>query len=212
MKTEITIFLLFIGFVSFGQTQQDSDIIKLINNIRINPKSFIPNVIAYIDTEKEIINQEQQTIKYENSMFIGDDSIIAKNTCILNKNIEYIKGNISSANNLISFLRNQKSVNSFKESDQLNKIAKQHAIYIDSIKTLTHSGPNGETVAKRFSDCFILCGENCSMGKSASITLLYLLMDRGNTTKGHRKNIFSTEFTKIGVGCSNEYFVEDFGI
>ena len=177
--------------------------VKLVNQVRTNPKSFIPLVEKYLKDKEEFINKP----------FIVDlpDGFTVTKRSKTITNDEYIITLRNEVKDLIDYLNTVKPVKALATSEKLYRTSKMQVEYLKSIKKLTHDGPNGESASKRFSHGVILCGENCATGQTAIYALLALLIDSGNNPKGHRINIFLEKFTKIGVGNENEYWVQDFG-
>ena len=200
MKNLFIAITIILSLTSSAQTAQETEMFNLVNQVRTNPKSFIPVVEEYI-----------KTLEVSPESFGG---IKLKGVTVTKKtnNAKTITNPlIAEAKDLIIFLKTQKSVKALNVSPSLYVIAKAQADYMDTIKNLTHNGPNGESASKRFTKNFILCGENCATGTSATNVMLSLLIDYGIKDKGHRKNIFLKEFTKIAVGNTNQYWVQDFG-
>jgi len=197
MKNLLILFITIFSFTITAQTSGELEMINLVNKVRTNPKSFIPVVEAYIKTLETKPNPL--------------DSIKIKGATVTKK-IHSTNGRlkplISEANALIFFLNHVKPVNALELSLLLYPIAHTQAEYMDSIKILTHNGSNGN---KRYVKGFILCGENCAIGTTATEALLMLLIDSGNNTKSHRTNIFLKDFTTIAIGNKKDYWVQDFG-
>lgn len=200
MRNLLFIIVVLLGFDVIAQNAQETNMVTLVNQVRTNPKSFIPVVEEYIKN-LETTNEPFSNIKINGSTTI-------KKT---NNSKSVVNPLISEAKDLITFLSSVKSVKTLTPCKKLFVSAKEQSVYLDSIKMLTHSGPNGVSSTTRFTKEFNLSGENCVIGKNETEALLMLLIDNGNKSKGHRKAIFSNEFTKIGVGNTNEYWVQDFG-
>jgi len=200
MKNLIIIIATILSFTASAQTAEEIEMVVLVNQVRTNPKSFIPVVESYIKALETTPNPFKD--------FKIKGVIVTKKT---NHGKDVVNPMIAEAKALIVFLKTQKSVKELTLSYNLYIIAASQAEYLDSIKTLTHNGPNGESSTKRFTKGFTLCGENCAIGTTATEALLLLLIDSGNTPKGHRTNIFRKSFTQIAVGNKHQYWVQDFG-
>jgi uncharacterized protein YkwD len=199
MKNLLVAITIILSLTSSAQTAQETEMFNLVNQVRTNPKSFILVVEAYIKT-LETTPESFGSIKLKRVT-------VTKKT----NNAKTISNPlIKEAKELIVFLTSQKPLKALTISPSLYVIAKAQSEYIDSIKKLTHDGPNGESVSKRFKNNIILCGENCAASTSATNAMLLLLIDNGVKDKGHRKNIFLKEFTKIAVSNTNQYWVQDF--
>ncbi len=198
MKFLLLLVITILSFTIVGQTSEEIEMITIVNQLRTDPKSFIPVVEDYIKKLK--ITQEP--------IFDIKGVTITKRT----NNIKSVNHElITEAKKLILFLNHVTPVKELMISENLYLIAKTQVTYIDSIKTITHAGKNCNSVTKRFTDNFILCGENCVIAPSLTEALLILLIDSGNNSKGHRTNIFLSSFTKISIAHKNQYWVQDFG-
>lgn len=202
MKNLLILIATIFSFTATAQTAKEIEMVTLVNQVRTNPKSFIPVVEDYIKS----IETKSKSESFSGVKIKG--AIVTKKT---NNGLNYVNPMIAEAKALISFLKTQKPVKALTLSPALYKYAKAQSEYMDSIKTLTHAGPNGETATKRFTKGFTLCGENCAKAETANEALLILLIDMGNNPKGHRTNIFLKDFTQIAVGNTNDYWAQDFG-
>lgn len=56
---------------------------------------------------------------------------------------------------------------------------------------------------ERYGDWNGKIGENCDFGSSTGRDIVIsLIVDDGVSNRGHRNNLFSQDFTKVGVGCA----------
>ena len=100
---------------------------------------------------------------------------------------------------LIIQLNRQRELPMLKHDLWLEMMAKTYA---------TRAGKRGITGHDRFDQRFALlrilrktCGENCSYGEDTPIgVVIQLLVDEGVRDLGHRRNILSYEFKRIGIG------------
>jgi uncharacterized protein YkwD len=100
---------------------------------------------------------------------------------------------------LITTLNSKKNQTPLKHDLWLEMMAKSYA---------TYSGRKGIIGHNRFDQRFQLLislrktvGENCSYGEESAVgVVVQLLIDEGVANLGHRKNILSNTFKKIGVG------------
>jgi uncharacterized protein YkwD len=190
MKKLITIILVFSSLsASFAQTAKEKEMVVMVNQVRTNPKSFIPVVEEYIKNVESGNNVTGSKIKMT---ITSNPKMIAE------------------AKALIVFLNTVKPVDSLKTSSVLYPITKSHVEYLDSIKSLSHTGRNGQTLADRTKSTGLTCGENVTTGGDVKLAMLFLLIDYNATVKGHRNNIFNAKYTKIAVANSNGYWVQDF--
>jgi uncharacterized protein YkwD len=190
MKKLITI-LLVIGSISasFGQTAEEIEMVCLINKVRSNPESFIPAVEAYIASAKKL---KALGVKTTNKTTNKSVDIVAEGEA------------------LITFLKSAKPVKTLSLSTMLYTNTKSHAQYLDSTKQLSHTGPNGQTLADRTKNVTKTAGENCGTGKTATDVMVQLLIDLSSPNKGHRNNIFNSEYTQVSVAKSGNTWVQDF--
>lgn len=200
MKNLIIIAFLTLTTVILGQTASELEMINLINQVRTNPKSFIPVVENYIK------NIESNSNGFDNIKIKG--AVVTKKT---NHKPEGMNQYIDAAKELIVFLNTQKPVKSLEFKPELYKMTKCQAIFLDSTKQVTHDGPNGTSFMFRTKNCGYLLGENCGTGQTATDVMLQLLMDVGVKNKGHRTNIFKADYKILSVGNSSKYWVQDFG-
>ena len=71
---------------------------------------------------------------------------------------------------------------------------------VETVKSFSHTRPNGSscfTVLDEMGYSYRSAGENIAMGQSSPEEVVRAWMN----SEGHRANILSSEFTKIGVGC-----------
>lgn len=68
-----------------------------------------------------------------------------------------------------------------------------------------HTGSNGSTMQSRlekYGDWMGSIGENIEFGgKSGREIVISLIVDDGVASRGHRTNLFSSNFLKAGVAC-----------
>jgi uncharacterized protein YkwD len=103
---------------------------------------------------------------------------------------------------LVSQLNTKKNQTPLKHNVWLEMMAKSYAI---------HAGRKGVVGHERFDQRFQLLislrkavGENCSYGEESAIgVLVQLLIDKGVENLGHRHNILSNTFKRIGIGFSS---------
>lgn len=106
--------------------------------------------------------------------------------------------NVSEAKSLIRALNKQKPLNALEFSEDLYKIASEYA------KEMGNKGFTGHrSYTSRFKKNevkYAYTGENCSYGYNNPLDIvMQLLIDQGVSDLGHRKNILSSNFTKIGI-------------
>ncbi|HNR86959.1 MAG TPA: CAP domain-containing protein [Spirochaetota bacterium] len=104
----------------------------------------------------------------------------------------------------IDFLKSAKPLPPFVPSPGMSRAAKDQ-VNDTGPKGLTgHQGTDGSSVGSRlnrYGTWRRSCGENISYGKNtAREIVIQLLVDDGVPSRGHRKNIFSPKFLRVGVG------------
>jgi hypothetical protein len=100
----------------------------------------------------------------------------------------------------------------------LNLTASTHAIYLSSIRTLSHVGRGGKDFATRMREAGIntCAGEVIFSGKGdVLVGLILLLIDHRVPGLGHRKALLNPLFTRTGIGIryandGKAYLVETF--
>ena len=154
-------------------------IFKLHNQVRTNPQSFINILEKY----KSYFNEN-----------------------ILNKPsgpIESIEGPIA-YDEAVMFLKNQKPLPPLKLHTILSNIAEKHCYDVGK-GIYDHIGSDGKDPAQRieqYIDWDIKCAESIEIGSnSAEEIMINLIVDDGVNSRGHRNNIFSSDFKYIGIAC-----------
>lgn len=200
MKGFLIALLTIIGLTATAtaQTAEELKMVNLINEVRTNPKSFIPAVEFYI----EILESKSKP-------FVEiKGATVTKKT---NHTSDAVKPMIDEAKKLIVFLNTVKPVDKLEISNELYPVTKIFASYLDSTKQLGHTGYNGQSLnarTKKFR--FMLVGENCVKDANVETAMLQLLLDFGTKSKGHRTNIFDKSFTKVAVAKIGYTWVQDF--
>ena len=97
-----------------------------------------------------------------------------------------------------------------KLSDALCKSAQEHAddMYINNY--FSHVSQDGRTMSDRIAKyclSYNYKGENIAMGYSSPETVVEGWMN----SDGHKANILNTNYTEIGIGYNNGYWVQNFG-
>lgn len=188
MKNLLILIATILSFTTNAQTAKEIEMIALVNQIRTNPKSFIPVIESYIVSVKKLKS-------------LGG-TITNKRTGIVDGVVE--------GNALIAFLKIQKPVKALELSVILYPVTKSHANYLDSTKQVSHTGPNCQTLAQRTKSSGLLVGENVGTGITATDVMIQLLLDLSSSTKGHRTNIFNPKYTQLSVGNTGNVWVQDF--
>lgn len=112
-------------------------------------------------------------------------------------------------NECIKFMKGHSSLAALSPSKGLTRAAKDHADSQCQTNQIGHTGTDGSdpfTRMKRYGSYKRTAGENISYGsKSAREIVVTLLIDDGVTSRGHRKNIMSRDFTHTGVGFADTH-------
>ena len=180
MKKIILIVLLLISIKTNAQTTKEIEMFDLINELRTNPKSFIPIIENY---EKCITNFSFK----QNGKPIN---ILAE------------------TKKLKIFLKSVKSVNKLEFSNEIYSVTKTHANYLDSLKILSHTSKNGVTIGTRLPN--ITVGENVGNNITPIQSVISFLLDLSDENKGHRKNLLNPIWTKVSIGNFGTYWVQKF--
>lgn len=166
------------------------ELIEEHNNVRKNPKSFVPYL--------------EQHLKY----FKG--------------NVLYKPGEIGLVTNegpnavqeCIDYLKAAKAnPNGIEFSEPLSKAAQDHANDIGPKGLVSHVGSDKSTSSsriERYCEWGSTMGENIDFGSyTARDVIISLLVDDGVPSRGHRKNIFNSDFKHFGFGTASH---KDYGI
>ena len=105
--------------------------------------------------------------------------------------------------NAIAFLEGHAPMTPLKWSEGLGKSANDHAKDIGGKGITGHTGSDGSSMTDRmdrYGKWQSKCGENCSFGcATAEDIICQLIVDDGLSSRGHRNNIFSSDFGVTGV-------------
>ena len=173
------------------------DILDVLNDVRQNPNKYVDKV---------------QSIYLDHM----DERGLHKVTRILanegRKSFEEAK----------TFLKNEKPRPPMKLDPGLTSAAYLHSVYAAEINELTHNGRGGTNLMTRIKEFGQLSsgsvGENIlNNDKVLPINwILDFVIDDGVSSRGHRNNIFSDNYEKVGLGIARKsdksdwYFTMDF--
>jgi uncharacterized protein YkwD len=136
--------------------------------------------------------ESKETIFYANLARINGAKFV--NTVL----IEYLRDTSIYELSLLRTLNSQKNINPLKNGLLLTSMAKSYSRYAGKRGIVGHINFN-----KRFSFLIRMkktVGENCTYGRTTGISaLMSLLIDEDIPSLGHRKNILSKDFEKVGV-------------
>jgi uncharacterized protein YkwD len=105
----------------------------------------------------------------------------------------------------IRFLRSTKSISPLTPSKGMSSGAKDHAMDQGSSGATQHKGSDGSHPwdrVNRYGTWENSIAENIAYGSDKARTIvMFLIVDDGVSSRGHRKNIFNPDFRVIGVAC-----------
>lgn len=103
----------------------------------------------------------------------------------------------------IEYIKNQQSLPKLRWNKSLWKSCKDHVLDTGAAGTTSHSGSDGSSPFDRMARYARLvspAGENLSFGPSKALdNLLNLIIDDGVPSRGHRTNIFNSEWKDAGI-------------
>lgn len=201
-----------------SQTGMDSLIFSEINNVRTNPKSYIPLIESYILTQekmKSLIRKGKFKTTSTSGTMTSDNKMKNPKTI---SGISCVNRNIIAAKELILELKKIKKLNPLTFNLSMDSITDEHGKYLDSTNARGHYGPNKETLSNRFNGTTLKkISENvCSVGsfvyktKNVKPIIINLLVDAGIDNRGHRKNILDRKVKFISVYISKKTCVQNF--
>ena len=170
-----------------------------INEIRVNPKSFIPEIKSYIGSNErmlKLITSGKVKITSNNGM----------------TNADVIKSNIDAAKELINELNNTKSLPKLTFNTKMYSVTKAHGQFLDSIKTMQHQDKNGGLANDRMKGLgFTVVTENLVIDNGRVISaLIVLLVDARIEGRGHRKNLLDSRVKFVSVSTNGTVWVQNF--
>lgn len=105
----------------------------------------------------------------------------------------------------IQFLKKQKPLEALTSDERLSKAADDHVRDLGPKGLVSHDSTDGKTMSDRvelYAEWDTSCGENIDLGsKNGQDVIISLLVDDGVADRGHRRNIFKTDFKYIGIAC-----------
>jgi len=201
-----------------SQTGMDSLIFSEINNVRTNPKSYIPLIENYILTQEKmkiLIRKGKFKTTSISGVMTSDNKMKNPKTI---SGISCVNRNIMAAKELILELKKIKKLNSLIFNSYMDSITDEHGKYLDSVNTRGHYGPNKETLSNRFNSLNLrIISENvCSVGsfiyktQNVKPIIINLLVDAGIDNRGHRRNILDPKVKLISIYMSKKTCVQNF--
>ncbi len=100
---------------------------------------------------------------------------------------------------------------SLMRDPELDAIAKAHSVFMESVGIMAHDGIGDGTMVDRYNNAgytYTAAGENVARGQSTAQAVMTAWM----ASTGHRENILSTAFDRIGVGLAmpGYYWTQNF--
>lgn len=180
----------------FTQTSEELEIINQINQIRTNPKSYIPKVESYIKSQEFFLNNLDK-VKVTSVSGNSNKSNDMTNKKVLTGREVFIR-NIRAAKDLINVLDTITPMKPLEFDSIMYVVTVSHGQYLKSVNQTGHYGPNGQTVYERLSHVSKTVSENCGT------SLISLMVDAGIPGYGHRYNILNPKWSHISV-----YFIQN---
>lgn len=199
MKGFITLLLVFLTSISFSQTDVEVTMINKINEIRVSPTSFIPEIKSYICSNERMLKLVES----------GKMKAVSINGMT---NSEVIQSNIDAAKELIIELNDTKSLGKLTFNSEMYKITKDHGTFLDSINTMQHKGKNGGFANDRMEKLnFTIVTENLVIDNgNVTSALIVLLVDARIDGRGHRKNLLDPKVEFVSVYTNGTVWVQNF--
>lgn len=200
MKNLVTILLVFISVLASAQTDSEKLMVKEINELRANPKSFIPLIEANISFNEKCLSRiESGKMKVSSTNGSGKEVILDR---------------INSAKELIKLLENIGSLDTLSFNSDMYIITTVHSFYLKSSNRIGHTNAKGDNTSKRFESLGLNVSENvCSVGNVNSTVrpiLITLLIDAGISNRGHRNNLLNKDIKFISVSLTEGICVQNF--
>lgn len=126
-------------------------------------------------------------------------------------NLKYQEGK-AAVQEAIDYLKSKQPVGSLKLDQGLTRSAYEHSKFqIEEAKAMTHTGPNGEGIGDRVRKFNTWGGggiyenivSSSSIWNTAELVCFAWIIDDGVSSRGHRKNFFATDASKMGIGIYN---------
>lgn len=168
-------------------TAINKEVFEELNKVRTNPQSLISRIQFIIDHMK-------------GNAYYPPNSRIGLN---------YKEGS-KVLHETIEFLKTQPKVKPMKFNQQLSKAAEMHCKDQSQTGSTGHISQDGKTKpADRMNNAVsgykwkVTCGENIMYGRENGRDFVAaLIIDDGVKSRGHRKNMFSTEYSAVGIASS----------
>jgi len=160
----------------------EQEVCSWLNKARTNPRSLIPDM-------KELLTR-----------FQGNSLIDLEN----NTSIETNEGP-EAVYEALAYLKTLESLPSLRISKGLTQAARDHCYDIGPSGGASHTGTDGSSMADRiqkYGRWNRAISENISFTETSGKNIvLQFIIDDGNESRSHRKNIFNPDYAVVGVGC-----------
>lgn len=162
------------------------EIVLALNNVRLNPKSFIPIAEAHLESFTDDTHYKDKNGR-ENMKIRTREGKTAVLECI-------------------EFLKKAEPVRAINSNLFLQGSAMDHVKDLSDNNTLSHSSSNGEALQQRIEKHgtwrgtigeIIDCGNN-----TAENIVLMQLIDDGTPSRGHRLNCLNPDFLQVGAAIN----------
>jgi uncharacterized protein YkwD len=162
------------------------DIVLALNNVRLNPKSFIPIAEAHLESFSDETHYKDKNGR-ENMKIRTREGKTAVLECI-------------------EFLKTAEPVRAITANLFLQGSAMDHVEDLSANNTLSHSSTNGDALQQRIEKHgtwrgtigeIIDCGNN-----TAENIVLMQLIDDGTPSRGHRLNCLNPDFLQVGAAIN----------
>lgn len=167
----------------------EEELFRLQNDLRTNPKNFIPKLRDSLNHFKDKIYKKPDE-----------------------EPIQTFEG-VSAINEAIQFLKNQIPVHELTLNKDISQACRDHLNDIGPKGLTTHEGSNGSNLGERIEKYCEWDGsiaENLDFGfKKAENILLNMIIDDGVKERFQRLNLFSPEFNIVGIAAGPH---KDYGI
>jgi uncharacterized protein YkwD len=176
-----------------SQTIDELFVINEINQIRTNPKSYIPKVEDYIKTQESFLDNFDRlnvNVKSVNGGLDVNNNTVNTKT-LVGKDV-FIR-NIKAAKDLINVLDTLSPTQPLRFDSDMYEVTKKHGDYLKTTNKHGHYGHDGETISDRLSGFGSNGSENCGSN------LLGLMVDAGISGYGHRYNILNPKWSHISI-------------
>lgn len=110
---------------------------------------------------------------------------------------------------LINIEREERGLSRLTMDGKLTDAALEHANDMSQHGYLAHTSPNGSTMVSRLKEngvSYSAAGENIARGYTTALAVVQGWMN----SPGHRANILSPKYHKVGISRVNNYWVQDF--